>query len=140
MSRHLLIVDDEPMIGEIIKMRLQSVFDEVFVAPNGKVALEIVEAQPHIKLVICDIRMPVMSGVEFLKTMRQRGFEQPLIVFTAFADRALIDEVNGLGVCGFFEKTQLEGLFEAVLSGIAEQPKPLDLAAELARLDDLGDE
>ncbi|MFP5490897.1 MAG: response regulator transcription factor [Bacteriovoracia bacterium] len=135
MAKALLIVDDEPMIHDIVSHRLEKFFDVSYRAVDGLQALEMMALHhDEIQLVVCDIKMPRMTGIEFIKEVRKRGHQQPFIFFTAFASRQIINEVSQLGVCGFFEKTQMDGIEEAVMAGISEQIDVLDVEMELARL------
>ena len=62
----ILIVDDEPSMRELLDIVLRREGHEVFTASNGKAAVEILEREP-IDLLVSDIKMPDMSGVEVLK-------------------------------------------------------------------------
>lgn len=76
----ILIVDDDPMVREIFRSVLEPRFS-VLEAENGKRALEILEGQA-VRLVITDIHMPVMNGVELVRAMRRdpRLCDLPVVV------------------------------------------------------------
>lgn len=83
MIKRVLVVDDEPTIVELVKLRLMKEGYEVETATNGEHALEIAKNQKF-DLAILDIMMPDMDGYELLKHIRQDlnlGF--PIMFLTA---------------------------------------------------------
>ncbi|MBN1982731.1 MAG: sigma-54-dependent Fis family transcriptional regulator [Chitinivibrionales bacterium] len=81
----ILIVDDEGKMRALIAMALDAFGHHILEAENGLAALELVQSQ-HPDLVITDIRMPVMSGLELLQKIKQSEPQTEVIVMTAFAD------------------------------------------------------
>jgi len=67
---HILIIDDEPGVLKILRKILESAGHNVTDAPDGEVALRHFEGQPA-DLVITDIFMPGMDGIEFLVSIRK---------------------------------------------------------------------
>lgn len=85
-NKKILIVDDEPMLREILAFDLEYLGAEVFEAAKVDDALELLE-QNEIDLVISDIKMPEKDGVQLLKAMRAgRHLKIPVILITGFAD------------------------------------------------------
>lgn len=82
----ILIVDDDPMVREIFRSVLETRFS-VLEAEDGKRALEILEEQA-VTLVITDIHMPVMNGVELVRAMRQDPKLRDLPVVVQSCDAA----------------------------------------------------
>ena len=79
----MLVVDDDPDIGEFVSLALSDQGYDVATAPNGEAALRGVEERPP-RLIVLDMRMPVMDGWEFARRYRQRpGPHAPIVVFTA---------------------------------------------------------
>ena len=85
MTWHILVADDEPHIGRIIKMKLEQGPFRVTLAYDGREALEILERTPDIGLVLLDLMMPRLSGLDVLKRMRadDRWKQTPCIILTA---------------------------------------------------------
>ncbi|MEP7043515.1 MAG: sigma-54 dependent transcriptional regulator [Dokdonella sp.] len=81
-SRQILVVDDEPKMRRVLEIMLQKLGHRVFSAGNGREALDLF-ASNAIDLVIADLRMPEMDGIELLSSLRERGSEVPLLVVTA---------------------------------------------------------
>jgi CheY-like chemotaxis protein len=117
MSKAILLVDDEEMIREVVQEKLSHLAYTIYHADNGSEALYMLENHTDIGVVVCDIKMPAMSGVQLIKEAREKGFEQPFIFFTAFANPENLDEVSQHGVCGFIKKGQMDGLEESILAG-----------------------
>ncbi|OAG28316.1 response regulator [Thermodesulfatator autotrophicus] len=67
----VLVVDDSKSIRQIEKRYLTGMGYEVLEAANGKEALQVLEDNPDIALILLDWHMPVMNGFEFLKAVRQ---------------------------------------------------------------------
>jgi CheY-like chemotaxis protein len=81
----ILIVEDEPVLREIITAWFERFAGRVLTASNGGEALEIVAANPP-DLVVSDVRMPVMDGVTLLKKLRALGDKPPVILISGFSD------------------------------------------------------
>lgn len=91
----LLIVDDEPLVQIGIKSMLnwsQFNIELCETAMNGKKALEIIEVE-HPEIVLCDIKMPIMTGLELIKICRERYNHPPLFIFlTSYEEFAFVQE------------------------------------------------
>ncbi len=79
----VLVVDDEPNARRVLEILLRKLGCEVFSAPDGKSALEILHKTP-MDLLITDLNMPGMSGLELLTAIRCNGHTFPVIVVTAY--------------------------------------------------------
>ncbi len=81
-DRLILIVDDEPKMRRVLEIALKNMGHRTIVAENGRDALDLFR-KVGADLVITDIRMPQMDGLELLTTLRESGSEVPVIVITA---------------------------------------------------------
>jgi DNA-binding NtrC family response regulator len=79
----ILVVDDDPDIQEVLKDRLESMSYRVLVASNGKEGLELLERQ-NPQMVLLDIEMPGMSGLEVLKEIHRREIDVTVVMVTAY--------------------------------------------------------
>lgn len=81
----MLVADDEPHIGRIIKMKLEQGPFRVTLAYDGKEALEVLEREGDIGLVLLDLMMPHLTGLDVLAAMRddERWKRVPTIILTA---------------------------------------------------------
>jgi CheY-like chemotaxis protein/CHASE3 domain sensor protein len=86
-SKKILLVDDDSRNVFALSKVLQERGMEIIKAENGKIALEMLEAQPNIDMVLMDIMMPEMDGYEAMKRIRSQGkFKSlPVIALTAKA-------------------------------------------------------
>ncbi len=89
----ILVADDEKDLARATRMILNYSGYDVDVAYNGKEALEKVKNDNY-DIIILDIMMPIMDGIEALKEMRKAGINTPIILLTAKA--GIDDKVEGL--------------------------------------------
>jgi two-component system, OmpR family, KDP operon response regulator KdpE len=82
----ILVVDDEPPIRKLLRMGLSTQSYEVLEAPNGKTALQLLEQKPD--LIILDLGLPDMQGLDLLRTMRARDESVPIVVLSSRGDEA----------------------------------------------------
>jgi len=83
--KKLLIIDDERPILEMLEISLASEGYEVFTAESGKAGLEIF-GRENPKLILTDIKMPGMDGIEVLKSIKEKDNEVEVIVITGHGD------------------------------------------------------
>ena len=102
----VLVVDDEPHIGRIIRTRLEQAGYVVLLAERGTDALARLESTPAIALVVLDLMLPGMSGTDILRILRAdlRWRALPCIVLTAAGQDAQLREVESLGVSEIMTK------------------------------------
>ncbi len=99
----MLIVDDEPRLLRVLRLGLPDHGFEVLTAANGQEALKIL-FDKHVDVVITDVRMPVMDGVEFIYEMERLGIKIPIIVTTAHADVDTAVKTLKHGACDYIRK------------------------------------
>jgi two-component system, OmpR family, alkaline phosphatase synthesis response regulator PhoP len=103
---HVLVADDEPHIGRIIKMKLEQGPFRVTLAYDGKDALETLEREADIGLVMLDLMMPHLSGLDVLAKIRsdERWKELPTIILTAAGQEQQHRRAMELGATEFLTK------------------------------------
>src|SRR5437868_11272995 len=103
---HVLVADDEPHIGRIIKMKLEQGPFVVTLAYDGRDALEQMENDPDIGLVLLDVMMPYMTGLDVLAKLRadDRWRTVPCIVLTAAGQEQHHKQAIELGANEFLTK------------------------------------
>ena len=89
---NILVVDDEPSIGEVVTIYLQRAGYQVTVARDGQAALEAIEKQPP-DLVVLDLMLPKVDGLEIARRLRAQG-DTPIIMLTARREES--DRITGL--------------------------------------------
>jgi two-component system response regulator MprA len=92
-GRQLLVVDDEPPMRTALKRALELGGFEVALAPDGAAGLESA-AELNPDLVVLDVLMPGIDGLEVCRTLRDRGDRTPILILTA--RDAVADRVEGL--------------------------------------------
>ncbi|WP_206830695.1 response regulator [Alicyclobacillus fructus] len=103
MAYKVLVVDDQFGIRVLLHEVLQREGYEVFQAANGQSALSIVEReQPD--LVLLDMKIPGMDGLEILRNMRKLGADAKVIMMTAYGELDLIHEAMEMGAVAHFTK------------------------------------
>ena len=104
--RHVLVADDEPHIGRIIKMKLEKGPFRVTLAYDGQEAIDVLENQPDVDLVLLDLMMPNLSGLDVLARIRsnERLKHLPCIILTAAGQEAQHQKAMELGATEFLTK------------------------------------
>ena len=122
MSHQILVVDDSPIVRAMVQKILTMVGAEkenIWQAGNGVEALEVL-AKESIELVLADINMPVMNGIELLKSMKKDSALQNISVIMISSDHseARIQEFKELGVSGYIKKPFRPEQFKDLLNDI----------------------
>jgi len=122
----VLVADDEPHIGRIIKMKLEQGPFRVTLAYDGREAMEVLERERDIGLVLLDLMMPHLSGLDVLAAMRgdARWRELPCIILTAAGQENQYQRAVELGASEFLTKPfSPKKLYQraAELAGVAQQ-------------------
>ncbi|WP_006786450.1 response regulator [Thiorhodospira sibirica] len=89
MAKTIMIVDDSASIRQVVSIALKGAGYEVLEASDGKQALALCEQQ-KVHLVVCDVNMPVMDGITFVKELKARPMSKftPVIMLTTEAGDA----------------------------------------------------
>ncbi|MCP4647362.1 MAG: response regulator, partial [bacterium] len=99
----ILVVDDEESMCQYLSILLQKEGYDVQTANSGTSALKVMESGP-VDLVMTDIQMPKMDGIELLKSIKKSEPTTPVIIMTAYAsEQSAIDAVN-LGAFSYLQK------------------------------------
>jgi two-component system response regulator PilR (NtrC family) len=99
----VLVVDDERSMRELLAIVLRREGYEVMLAENGRAAIAALEREP-VDLLISDIKMPDLSGVEVLRAAKQIDPDILGIMITAFASTETAVEAMRLGACDYLSK------------------------------------
>ena len=119
-SARILIVDDEPPMRKLLRMGLTSQGYDVLEAQNGKIALELLSNNPD--LVILDLGLPDIDGLELLKRIRQRENSLPIVVLSSRGDEAGKVAALDLGADDYVTKPfGMEELFARMRAALRHQ-------------------
>jgi two-component system response regulator PilR (NtrC family) len=99
----ILVVDDERSMRELLAIVLRREGYEVLLAENGRSAIEMLEREP-VDLLISDIKMPDLSGVDVLRAAKRVDQDILGIMITAFASTETAVEAMRLGACDYLSK------------------------------------
>ena len=107
-KKSILIVDDEASFCFSACVALRRKGYRVTEAADGRQALAVVlesrQRGDPFDLVVTDIRMPEMSGIELIDALKEHGVSVPLCAITCFGDHALVAELSGKGCREYLEK------------------------------------
>lgn len=98
----ILVIDDEPPIRKLLRMGLSTQGYEVFEAPSGKAGLELLGQRPD--LIILDLGLPDVQGLELLRTIRGRDEGVPIVVLSSRGDEAGKVQALDLGADDYVTK------------------------------------
>ena len=98
----ILVIDDEPPIRKLLRMGLTTQDYEVLEASNGKTGLEMLVQKPD--LVILDLGLPDIQGLELLRTIRSRNEGVPIVVLSSRGDEAGKVQALDLGADDYVTK------------------------------------
>ena len=109
LSGHILLAEDNTVNQELLSLFLQKMGAEVSVAGNGKIAAEMARKNKY-DLVYMDMQMPVMSGIEAVKILRESGYQQPVVALTANTMKEDRDACLNAGCDDFLTKPVLQNI------------------------------
>ncbi len=134
-SLNILIVDDEPLVRHSLSELLTLEGYSVTTADNGKQALEILRSY-NIDLVISDIRMPEMDGVELLRQIKLDHEDIPVILVTSYGSIENAVEAMKIGAYDYITKPIIDNEIRIMIQRLARQKELLEenvrLKAEIA--------
>lgn len=121
----VMVVEDDPMVMELTCDYVDSIdgFRSVARAGSGKAALDAIASGAAVDLVILDIYMPIMNGVDFLTALRERGNGADVIFLTASNDTRMIDRALKLGAVDYLIKPFKYDRFKDSLEKYARRHK-----------------
>ena len=103
--KRIVIADDHQILRDGIKALLLTMDDVTLVgeAANGSELIDLIN-RTTTDLILLDIRMPVMDGIEAAKIIRGKGYQMPILVLSMFDDFNFYDALLDIGVNGFLLK------------------------------------
>lgn len=118
LPRRILVVEDDEDMRENLQRILVGAGYKVTLAEDGDQAITMLRTQPC-HLVLTDLVMPGMNGLELLKKIRQHDQNLPVVFLSAFGDRATYAKATELGAVDFvtkpFRASSILGLIQRTL-------------------------
>ncbi len=126
MSYKVLIIEDDPMVAMINEQYATKNpnFVSAGICRNGKDALEFL-SKNKVDLVVLDVYMPYMDGVETLKKIREQNIQTEVIMVTAANDTATLEKTMNLGVVDYLVKPFAMERFQVALEKFAAKAEAL---------------
>ncbi len=124
MLHKILVVDDEERVRKSIRRQLKGTRYEVIEAEDGERAIQVIDAENVLEVdaIICDVRMPKISGVEAIAYFRREYPGIPVVVLTGYPDVKLAVEFMREGVVDYLVKpVEKEKLIEVVTKAASQR-------------------
>ncbi len=118
---NILIVDDSSTMRKIISRSLRQAglpIDEVFEAGDGIEGLNVLASGKTVHLILSDINMPNMDGLEFVKSVRSNGNSVPIVMITTEGGEEIIKEAIGNGASDSIKKPFTPDQLQEKLGGL----------------------
>ena len=123
MLHHILVIDDETEVRDVIRLQLGGTRYELLEAEDGEQGIELLNKNAlTVDVIICDVRMPKINGVEAVKYFHQEYPATPVIVLTGYPDVTLAVEFMKQGAVEYLVKpVEKEQLVDAVEKAAARR-------------------
>lgn len=95
----ILVVDDDSLAGQMTGAVLEGAGHEVVLTEDGIAAVETLNADAGIEMVISDMNMPMVSGIDLFRELRAQGAKLPFILLTGDDPAALLAQESALDAC-----------------------------------------
>lgn len=125
---NILLADDHRVLrtGMKLLLKTQDDLNVAAEASDGQEALDILAARQDIDLVLLDLSMPGMNGMECLKEIRKSKYPVKVLILTMYSEQQYIREVMLLGADGYLCKDSVDSeLFRAIRTVAAGLPKAI---------------
>jgi DNA-binding NtrC family response regulator len=118
----ILVVDDEEDIREMLTVALTQWGYSVLTAGDGSEAIQTLERNPATAVVLLDIRLPSLGGMEVLAEMSRRGLSATAIMLSGLLDRQIAGKAISLGAFDYLVKPiELERLKDLIVAGLSHR-------------------
>ena len=121
----VLVVDDEPDVRKVVRMTLEKAGYDVIEAEDGEKAIQEVQKGENplmLDVIISDIRMPKINGVEAINYFQQQWPRVPLIVLTGFPDMEMATGFLNKGIVDYLVKpVEKEKLLKSVATAMEKR-------------------
>ncbi len=136
----ILLVDDEPSMLRYMRTLLEVESFKVETVNNGAEALQRLEQEPAPALVLLDVLMPGLDGLETLEQLRQTRPDQKVIMLSCVSETRKVVQAMRLGALDYLTKPFQRNELTAVIRRSLEKPGAGDYTAAGGDVDELGDE
>lgn len=126
MLHKVLVIDDEEVIRKTIRQQLDGIGFEIIEAEDGERGIELLNTLDNpltVDVIICDVRMPKINGVEAIAYFRREYPSMPIIVLTGYPDVKLATDFLKQGVTDYLTKPVDKKILIKAVTHAAEQRK-----------------
>jgi two-component system chemotaxis response regulator CheY len=122
--RPILIIDDSETVRQQVKDTLEEAGYHVLEACDGQAGMETIDSKPSLAMIICDLNMPRMDGLQFLEAYRasDRATHLPVVMLTTARCPEEIDKAKRLGARGWIVKPFQPDRLVSTVRWIAGRP------------------
>ena len=121
------MVDDSETIRQMVRQALTAIGYQVLEAVDGLDGLEKIRSISDLSLVVCDVNMPRMTGLEMIAKVREEGLTTPILMLTSEGQPSLVKRGREMGAKGWLVKPFKVDLLQAAVNKLTAGP-----VAELA--------
>ncbi|PEQ13423.1 two-component system response regulator [Novosphingobium sp. PC22D] len=116
----VLTIDDSPSIRQIVSLTLSGAGYDVLEAADGAEGLKIA-TERKVDVVLTDLNMPVMNGIEFTRSFRGHpaGRGVPVVLLTTESDESMKAQAKGAGATGWIQKPFQQGQLLRIMAKVA---------------------
>lgn len=118
----VMVVDDSATVRSQAGRALAGAGFSVLEATDGMDALEKLKATPKIALIVCDVNMPRMNGIEFIESLSKEAARPPVLMLTTEGHPQLIQRAKSFGAKGWMIKPFKPELLVAAARKLAAAP------------------
>lgn len=119
---NILVVDDDPLAAAMVAAVLEALGHTVLQAENAIEAAEQLNAHSDIALVVSDMNMPMVSGIDLFRELRAQGNLMPFILLTGDAPEGLLAQEPRLDACLTKDFSLDEALPQVIAQVLAQHP------------------
>ena len=123
----VLIIDDSETIRLQVKQALASTGYEIIEAVDGLDGLEKLRSSPHLDMVLCDVNMPRMNGLEVIAEAHRLGSKVPMVMLTTEGQPSMIKQARESGAKGWIVKPFKPELLVATVTKLVSK-RPAEAA------------
>jgi len=126
----ILVVDDEQDVRDVIKLHLEQAGYNILEAENGEVAINVLKEgdnMVNVGLILCDIRMPKVNGVECIDYLKKEARGIPVVVVTGYPDTEMATSFLKKGVKDYLVKPVEKEKLLATVKQVVSAGKDIEL-------------
>ena len=120
----ILLVDDEPSVLCALRLLLTAFGHTVIECPGGEVALNKLLEGASPDLILCDLKMPRVDGIQLLEEIRAQAITTPFILMSAHALNDEIQRAQKAGMNAFLSKPFTPDQLKSTLASLSPAPSP----------------